>query len=514
MEKLGRPRKRFETGGAALYVLVLLPFIVTVSAMAVDLAGWSALRDEAQALADSVSAQAAQFLPDQNRALSHVIESIAERPRFTLSDYQVSSSIVDLTITANYNVFFDQFIASRVGEQVFRVIGHSTSQLVPSDYVIVLGDGRTLRPNNTQLPWGSDADWPASGYWNCAGYAPPVSINPNWSDVERARWSTQSCFNPVLSNLKLAAMTLIDVLAGSEQNRIGVMFTPGDTSGRGYAFLRHVRGELRIGENVYFENQVGGFVNANDVESEASWIGYREVDSLLGDEACVLFSDPNVDFRYPLPDSSATPFYGLQHAASETCQDPLSSYRCGDFDAPHWPYEKIEACYLTESLKLREAIYWHAALAPTADFAALPNIPATLSAAATELVNIGDTFLASEVEKRGNIAVKTPKKIVLITDVLPTMTDEEIDGFIEILRATGIQLLIVRFKHALGGLTPADEVATLASIETIRSRAAAILTEDSEQKRVQIYELDTPEQLREQMIEKLIYLGRQVAVKS
>lgn len=499
-----------QQGNIAFYALAILPFVVTLTVLAVDISGWNNLRDQTQKQADALAFQAAQLLPDKDRALSIVAERLASSSASStarLADYDFTNHSAKVSLAASYPAVFDMFLEFVGAEQVFQVNETGVVQVVPSDYMIILSDAATLRPALNQPPWGNAWEWPPSGYWSCsADHAMGMAMNI-WSDLDRKRWATQSCYNPVLSSIKLAAISLVDVLGASQTNRLGVMFTPGDASGLGYRLVRHVQGQTEIDGNVYFAGQIGGFVDAAIAGPEAVWRNYQEFETNLGDEACILFADPAWDTTYPLPGLSETPYFGLQHIQAESCVQPISLPSCGTNS--HGPYGVVDSCYLSNNLRLREAIYWHAAIPNTAQFSSAPRVFEAIEASLAELLSLGGP---AESTARGNISLRTPKKIIFISDWFAGATNEVLDNTLQLLLNTKTQLILVHVDQSYG-LNNSLRQQTAQWLSIVAERVQELIPDNDQQKVVRIFRSSSPEQLLQEVVPKLILLGRQEALK-
>lgn len=508
-----------QRGNIAFYALVILPFVMTLTVLAVDISGWNSLRDQTQRQADALAFQAAQLLPDRDRALSFVAEKMASESSspspssaITLADYNFTNHSVKVSLAASYPAVFDMFLEFVGAEQVFQINETGVVQVVPNDYMIILSDAATLRPALNQAPWGDAWEWPPSGYWSCStDHAMGMAMN-TWSELDRKRWATQSCYNPVFSNIKLAAINLVDVLGASQTNRLGVMFTPGDTTGLGYRLVRHVQGQTEIDGNTYFTGQIGGFVDAALAGPEATWRNYQEFDTNLGDEACILFADPNWDSTYALPGLSQTPYFGLQHIQSENCLQPIHLPYCGSNS--HGPYGVVDSCYLANNLRLREAIYWHAAIPSTSEFLSAPQVLQAIQASITELhgfSGLGEG-LSTEQAVRGNIALQTPKKIIFISDWFVGATNETLDNTLQLLVNTQTQLILVHVDQTYG-LNNSLRQQTAEWLTIVANRVQELIPDNNQQNIVRILRSSSPEQLVQEVVPKLILLGRQEALK-
>jgi hypothetical protein len=509
--------KRFATnadsGNIAFYLVAVFPLVITFSVLAVDLSAWSALQDEIQREADRLAFQATQLLPNREHALGFVLSEAERSKKYQIEDsslfnedFATSNAVVTIALRSDYKASFDIFLRPLGLEQLFQVVRSSSAQLVPTDYVIILPDGHSLRPHYGVSPWGSAAKWPAAVYWTCSGHPP---ANPHddvsqniWNRNELERWATQACFNPVLSQLKIAAINLVDAIGAPDTNRVGLIFTPGDASNRGYVIARHVHANLQNDGNSHINNQIGGFVSSGS-GAQAKWIDYEEIGSRLGNELCILFSQ-----NTPYSLSNTLSFYGLQMESTSSCNQVLSTGICSHTS----PFGLVNHCYLTNSLQLREAIYWNMAKLPISFenliFDAEPNIILAIEAALAELTYARGH--AQEKEIRGNIATQSQRKIIILTDNVPSITDTRSQELIASLAQANIKLVLVGFHHPY--INSNILSGRLSEFEAI---AHSILDSyNNSSSNLEIFEASSPTELREKIIPYLIIKGRQLSLRT
>jgi hypothetical protein len=504
---------RSESGHMFFYSVVLVPIALTLSVLAVDVSAWSSLGESAQKSADRIAFTAARALPDKNLALSIAIQESARLTGIQLdsTNTSVTTNSISVGLISEHSAKFDIVLeAIGLGEKVFRVSKSATVQVVPTDYVMILPDGETLRPrrinpSTPETPWGNSGDWPASAFFNCS--APTVnppsdqwSWNADmWNNDDFRRWATQSCFNPVLSNLKAAAITLVDSLTAIETNRLGLIFTPGNTSNAGFTIARTLKGN-----NPTEISKLGFGSNGEPLSARWSSNEYREYFSALGDEACVLFSNPDsaLNFRYALPSLSSDA--SLANILGDNWQG------CG---SPFLPYQNLNANYF-ENLQVREAIYWHSAKLSNPDigFNATPNIPEAIKQGIVQLFSETNDELTQSATVRGQLAYKTQKKIILFTDTLPSSASPEFLEILDTLRGTQAQLIILSFTHQ--GLTPTQETDLITKTNEFISLATNLDTSPEDRGLLRVFQANTPEELNQTLATKIILIGRDYALKS
>ena len=522
-----------EQGHIALYAALVAPVIVSLGVLAVDLSGWNALRQTLQKEADRIALQVVQVLPDRVAAQSLVgklasslnIPGVRGRAYFG-GDKNPGGLALSVQLEANYRSAFDFFIKPLTGEQFFSVAREGVVQIAPTDTVLILADGHTLRPSLRtdtvdpgkfipDTPWGDAADWPASGYFGCA-LEPRISSDNaeisggfRWWEGWKSsypRWATQACFNPVLSPYKSAAITIADSLVAFSGNRLGLIFTPGLPSGAGFAVSRFLQGEVKSQGEAHFAGRIGGYFDGDS--AVASWLNYYEPETGLGDEACILFSDPatSLNYRYTIPEAAVTlPASG----ASASCSEALPETTCG---VRHTSTSHVlNSCYRDSALRLREAIYWHAARSAQPGFDAEPNLLAAIKGALGDIAAVsGNTLLNNDIGRRGNLAYLPTRQIIALTDSLSTSLESELDELGEILRATNTDLVVIGFSHL--GLDSARTVTLKGALLTLASRAEQ-LSATGDPSPVRVFSVDSPEALLE-LVPKILTASRKVTVRS
>lgn len=510
-------------GNMPLYALVMVPVALTLCVAAIDLSHWGEERDELQREADRIASSAAQLLPDTAEALRFITSSVSSLPGVSLvTDNQVdseslvpangivnysatplivNSSVIKITLQRIHRAAFDAF----VGPQHFSAVKSSTVQVIPSDTILIINDGHTLRPS-LAAPWGDRTEWPASDYFRCVALPKSGEVYGNPGVDYRSegfqRAATQSCYNAAFSAIKLTAINLVDTLSSHSLNRIGVIYTPGRVGERPFAVQRHLRGAAVYEGVPILPDVIGGFFDRDSSRSEAYWndIRYVEDGSGLGDEACALFSilDNGAHPAFNLADPIA-PFIG---ASSKFEGDILSFSPCGKF---HRPYNLINKDFITTALSLRQAIFWHAAKAPSLGFLAEADFVAALRQAYFEFENIANPLiLGFDKSVRGNLAFNPYKQIIVLTDLLPPSSPELVE-LLALFQQADIKIRFVSLKHA--GLTPEQQEGI--DLNTITLRGL-----DPAARYLRVYVTQDPEELSTKVSPELGRLGRSLAVRS
>ncbi len=503
---------RQESGNISLYAAVILPIVVSLSVVAVDVSNFQSLRDAAQQEADRIALQAAAALPDTHRAellLHRAVSSLAGF-RLALSDEQaaalrVSSSSVELVLEGSVPAVFDIFLRLQGSSgHVFTLREKANVQIVPGDYVIIVADASTLRPRPGSA-WGSEQSWPASRYFNFSR-PPEVSLVEAaetavksdvfwsrwweaWTTNVYRRWATQACYNPVFSGLKLAAISVIDVLGAIETNRLSLIFTPGDEGQDGFSVLRPL-----------------GFMKQDVSGPEAVWPGYFESEDFVSDESCVYFADAEAsgDTAYGIPQA---PVFSAKFAARQAeCSDRIDPLKgAGPY---YYPYNALAECFTGSAIKLREALYFHAARKMGHSPGAL-NIVYALDQAYLQLVLANDEAQHEEKKRRGNLSGESTRKIFVFSDQLPDPQQAEFRAAISRLEQAEIDLVLVAFL-------PLDQLAS--EHEMVERRENLERTIDQytnlNAAHVKVLPVWSSRDLPELVVPKIIAAGKEFAVRS
>lgn len=497
-----------QKGNISLYAIFFLPIVLLSTFLTIDISGWNSLRNSLQLEADNLALQAGYGLPDKNKAKDLINLAIAKNKGLKLkADIFFptnDNSTLGIRLSTKYLSTFSSFVNS-LSDTAFSISKESIVQVVPTDYVLILVDGNSLRPRLTDLgnsnflmdsPWGEEEQWPASNYFNCA-IKPNINNNTgwkwweSWNDQNFRRWATQSCFNPVLTPLKLATISLVDSLSQIRTNRLSLLFSPGEVSNLGFSVGRHLRSSLEG------NNSKGGFFSEKLTSAEAYWKNYLELERFLGDEMCMIFSNPEsaLDSNYQLYSNSA------ETETNPSCPSALKFPPCGSY---HQPTEHFNECYLEQSLLLREAIYWHAAKSKTETFPAEVNLTASLEQALIELTATNNpNDLEDDKRVRGNIAYSNLRKILIFTDALPNVEDltNNFQNIIRQLENNNINLIIIVFSHQGLNANESNILQTnFAKLKNLKTKS-------------QLFYTSKPEELQTKLIPQIINLGRTFALK-
>jgi N-methylhydantoinase A/oxoprolinase/acetone carboxylase beta subunit len=168
----------------------------------------------------------------------------------------------------------------------------------------------------------------------------------------------------------------------------------------------------------------------------------------------------------------------------------------------YFPYGFLTDCFVTQALKLREAIYFHAAR-QYANSADATNITAAVNEAYLELVRKTEAEVSEGAAVRGNLSSQTNRVIILLTDALPPLNEEQFSQALKRLEDARVKLLIVAFAHS--ALAPDQVELLLARASEYRARGSEVL---------QVFSVRSAEELTAGVLPKLIALGREVALRS
>jgi|GEM_PF-5077666 len=452
-----------QRGEVSLYLLVFIPVMLVVSVFAIDFAQWFSARTRLESEVDRIALLGARYLPDESQARSVALAEIRSGLGDAIAEQASVSVNYGCVITVSLRATIDHSFASLLSSlsakdiKPLSVSAESSAQLVPSDIVIAVSDGQTLRPglradvgSGPEDVWGDSSTWPASTYFEHTEFAPRPGLPGEswrwWDDSRFPRWATQSCFNPALSAIKQATLSLIDNIDGVGFNRLSLLWSPGNDPALGFSVAREIDGAP------------GGYV-AKDSKVRSRWTDKEDLNFDLGDSSCVLFSEPT---------STRSNLYALPLAPtgipdlSASCPSPIVDFFPGSI---HDPYHTIAQCYMKDQLLIREALYWRSA-SLSGDF----NIKAVLNKAVQELSS-GTGSTDAQASLAGNLSRNPLRKVIILTSAISPLdeeTKELVTKLTEVLN--GGEVVIAIFAHPW--LTEADEL--IAKAEMYREFFAAI----------------------------------------
>lgn len=462
-----------ERGNASLYVMLIVPFAVMLSAATVDISRWNGARSSLQLEADRLALIAASMLPARNGVetyLQHNLDSSVgeDRSMVSVSWPDFDSSSVTVTISAELS---PGLIGTVLGKQ--RLTRSATAALVPVDYAVVIADGATLRPGitlngaaTTIAPsWGDINQWPSSGYFHCV-LPPSPAVGPydwswwnSWAEQSFQRWLTQGCYNPIWSAVKAAAISLIDNAASDSRSRISLYFTPGNSQFERFHRVRSIFG-FQDDTEIY-SGQRGGFLRDTQSSAQAEFSDYVELEQLSSDELCLLMADPlsAVNDRYEISDNI------FPNPASQSCSGGALESFCG---SRHVPYGRVDSCYKTNQWTLRESIYYRQARLRTPEFDAEPDIESSIVAAFSELIDERSVSALSRAQTfRGNLFSTARRRIIVLTDRLPRIGQgaAELRERLREISRLGVEVQLVAVAHEY--LTAEERIALTNSVDQL-----------------------------------------------
>lgn len=495
-------RQAAESGNVTFFLAVVLPVLLTLTVLLIDVSGYYSHRSLSQDLIDSIVTQASKALPDRDAARALIHSELALHPGLSISSgadgerLRIDSSGISLSVSGSYTASFAGFLPRVNGEPLkFRYSHASSARVVPNDYVFVIADGSSLRPPSHSA-WGDSGQWAASKYWNFVYNPNPDNLaslteplfwaawDGEWESDSFRRWATQHCFNPALSAVKLAAISLIDVFGASEQSRIGLVHTPGNDNALGYAVTRSL-----------------AFPSQDGTKRHAAWANYFEKESFTSDELCSFIASSAIsdEMRYSLEDVSQG--YGLASGATKRCELPGTGDVWGKV---HFPLGKLSAECL-DSVSLRQAVYWRASrqYSHMVDGA---NILLAIDQAYQQLL-LANSVLSDIDEaraRRGNLSAISGKNIIAITDWLFEAGSQKVMSLLDNLKSTNVNLIFVTLIHP--GLAE-DKRSEL-------SRRYALLQAYAEDfANVNLYLANSPEELTRKVIPFILATNRQVVIR-
>ena len=529
---------RAERGHALFYAIVLLPFLLGLAIVAVDASRYHALADRLQRDLDRAVLQAAQALPNRELALGLLRQFPENKPYavdLAVLDGELDRGITGAVAKTEYAVTLGPFVSLVSGKNLaLSLERRASAEVVPADVALVVANGASLHPalNDSRdhpfaPPWSEAMaqGMELPGYFSACAL-PPVSLADDgrwnwpavWASGEYQRWALESCFNPVFTALKLAAVQIVDTLQANRANRIAVIFSPGNPQSPGAAILRHLRGEAVVDGKTYFAGHVGGFLFTG-ASPEAHFPLWQDVSTASGAGSCVLLSSPEFgaspyELRFATSDLRSRP-------SDPECPIPVRTERspCGrPFD--YFDPAGLSNCYFSRSVSLRDAIYWQAAATPTENYSGEPDLRVAFAQALGEFADVGSReVLREERLVRGNLAYFPQRRVIVLTDSLPVVNEELMDllasfrGSVERQDPRGgIKVTIVAIAHEK--LAKARRAELLASVERLREFAKSHDGADSRSAALQIVVVESTAELVRSVGPMLGTVGKQVVLRS
>lgn len=448
-----KDNRRDKGSISLLFLAVLLPFMVTLSALSIDLSRWNSRKSSLQLYADKIAISATHALPNIELAQQVISSSEYSLPEgFFIASTKIENNSVYLEIQGNEKLVFDTFMPVTERERSYGIQVTSEVQLLPSDNIVIFSNGSSLRPlisrdlieADSYEAWGNNYNWPESDYF--LRISKPLLTDSNtdkelsW-DVEYKRLLTQSCYNPSFSIVKNTTNSIVTHLLASKTNRVGVIATPGVRE-QGvpkavrFSVYRNLLGEYIDDTGaVVNRSQVGGFAFAEQQQT-AIYKPHHEYDNGLGTEACIHFSVLDTSGRYKNP-------FGSSLSESELYKLPPH----GPFNSYNW----VDRSFVEKNIKIQDAIHWTPAIAVrnNSDIERQLSSPDLLSAITQSHIEfaMAGSIQAGHLNNkvRGNVYSRAKKRVIVVTDTLPDL--DEVKGILSAKIADQVEHVFLVFNH-------------------------------------------------------------------
>lgn len=441
---------RCNSGNITFQVLIVLPVALTFILTSFDLVRWQALKQKLQSETDKISLLAAKSLPNKTKAEEVATKKILEL-KSEIPNLDFNLNISEDEIAVNSSAKLGSFLSS-INEELFKVNQYSSIIVRKQDVALVIPDSSSLKPPKYDA-WGDSVSWPAASYFDrvslpCEGeevFPEFQSICQQNIESDFRRWATQNCFNPVYSKLKEVAGQVSEFILSFEQNRLSIIFMPGD-----------------LAEPGYFKGRSLG--NLNDNKSHF-WSSYYDKDSQLSDESCIYFSDQNISFRgsYQKPKlNKLVPSSNLIFQNKFPILPPV-----------HFHQERINPDYLANDVNFFDLIYYRRARESSIND---KSFIISFKSALCEITEGCGTFTLTGLENLNKRDLAN-KKIIILTDFLPDSSSSEFDELISKVSELDIKTYIYSFKHQ--GLSETQS-------ELLEQRAYSLFLKEEENEQLSV----------------------------
>lgn len=396
-----------QRGGVLLTIVGMVPLFFFLAGLGVDLSGWNALRNLVQSEADAAANQLANsFAFEQPMAelRRSIVADAAKQGIVATVTTDDSAQRVTVSMEAHYAARFAGMLGA--GSRAFAVRRQATARIIPTDRIIVLADGSSLRPGiernarrqfaRLNSGWGDIASWPAAGLFRCSqrpADSTQAALQNDW--LAYGRWATQGCFNPAFSALKHASILLLEPSESPTATRIGVIATPGSVSSQ----------RVETVAPIVPSNAGAGCADVSN--GRACFTKYYDPETGTGDELCAM-----------LGQSQASAFdggiYRLPRVESATLDESLGwASPCG---RPFRSQGIIPQGFLNSRLTVSQAVFFRAAKLPAAGVEQAPRVLNALGRAMEDLR--AASFVRPPGELRTGIDDLTRREIVVLSDTL------------------------------------------------------------------------------------------------
>jgi len=460
----------------------------------IEVSQWQYLREKAQSEADKIALEVAQYLPFKEAAFNNFLvranafNSRSENLKISLDGFSLDSADsqeidagkIRIRITGQQDSVLDSLLAAVTGEEViFPVEQTASARVVPTDFMLVISDDISMRPAAFST-FGNELEFPQSSYFNqislpALRVSPPPTPPrawPEWwnpttfNNVEFQRWSTQLCFNPITLPLKTSALMLVDVLAASSQNKLGVYATPGDVFQQvGFSVIKELSYSI-------------------EHSSPVNWSNYFEPDVPNSDEACLYYSSSEIGVNsYPIP-NNLSDWQESTSCSEKVIVNPLTS-PIGHYPSPI--NSGLSPCFLEGGASLREAIYYRSVRMHPHEILA-KNVSRTMKSALSKLIEGEKIDPTLDEQFRGGLVGNANKVLVVISDLVPELTDPNIQEVLNGFRSDSkIKIYLFAYNHQ--NLNPVDITFNNANIAGFASLNEERLFARSVNEKTLIYEI-------------------------
>ncbi|RMD87936.1 MAG: hypothetical protein D6808_00585 [Candidatus Dadabacteria bacterium] len=210
-----------ERGSMLLFVAaVLIPALLFAFIFSLDISKFFNYRERVQEIADNAVMAAAQALPYQSEAVSIVTNLISSKlgSGAQLAPPVVTSDTIQITLTVSTTLPFVSYFDPNLANISYQV--RAEARITPVDAFMVIDSSSYMAPP-PGVRWGSQWLWPSYD-----AFSNLIGIPQFYAGSPTAEVMTQRCYNPVISPIKKAAVTLFDYLSSQRSNAVGIGFYP------------------------------------------------------------------------------------------------------------------------------------------------------------------------------------------------------------------------------------------------------------------------------------------------
>lgn len=188
-----------------LFIASILPLMLLLLSLAIDLSSFLHTREHAQIALDEAALAAVKHLPYRNRASTYAYQALARLHSSDQLTVTTSGSSLSLTYASQFQPAFGGVLQQLVSEDSATTIPYtvrSEARLAPLHVAISVDTSAAAAPSAQGAPlWGSSINWPSAEFFL-------HDFEATRGNEPLARAATQRCFNPLLSRLKEAALSL------------------------------------------------------------------------------------------------------------------------------------------------------------------------------------------------------------------------------------------------------------------------------------------------------------------